>query len=188
MSGKLPPYYPFLQAIFHRTSTTVVKFDDPDGKVYKELRKGSDLKVVKNSYRARLIEEREVEGNVLLIEGAQFMWTCLNSPTSCSPPFDGSNTYIGVGDGTTAEDPTQTGLLGTNVYYKLVDTGYPQISQNIFTARATFGPTEANFSWNEWTIANGNSNTAVNLNRKVEALGTKAAGSTWVLQVSIQLT
>jgi len=130
---------------------------------------------------------KTVIGNIFLIEGVNFMWTCINTG-SCSPPFDGSNTHIGVGDGTAAADPTQTGLQGANVYYKLVDSGYPVINQNSFTARATFGPTEANFSWQEWTVANGSDNTAINLNRKVESLGTKASGATWVLEVTLSIS
>jgi hypothetical protein len=43
-------------------------------------------------------------------------------------------------------------------------------------------------SWNEWTVANGSSDTAVNLNRKVESLGTKTSGATWVLQVELSIS
>jgi len=85
-------------------------------------------------------------------------------------------------------DPSQTGLQGTNKYYKIVDSGYPQISGTQIIFRATFGPNEANFSWNEWTVANGSSDAAVNLNRKVENLGTKSSGSTWVLQVTLSIS
>jgi hypothetical protein len=54
--------------------------------------------------------------------------------------------------------------------------------------RSTFGTAEANFTWAEWTVANGNSDTAVNLNRKVESLGTKTSGATWVLQVELSIS
>jgi len=56
------------------------------------------------------------------------------------------------------------------------------------TWQATFGSDEANFTWNEITVANGNSDSAMNLNRKVQSMGTKASGTTWVVQVSITLS
>jgi len=102
-------------------------------------------------------------------------------------PF-GSNSCIGVGDGTTAADPAQTGLQGTNKFYKQVDSGYPTVSGTSIIFQATFGDTEANFAWNEWTVANGCGDEYINLNRKVEPLGTKVAGATWVLQVVLTIT
>jgi len=180
----------------HRIKTVwdVWKFRDPEGIAYKLLRKGLSMKKVLREISAyagakhapALVAYRRIHGNVFLNEGKQFMWNCINAG-SCAPPFDASNTHLGVGDGTVAEDPTQTGLQGVNVYYKLVDTGYPQVNVDQFIARATFGPSEAVFTWNEWTVANGNTNDAVNLNRKVTNLGTKSADATWVLQVTLIL-
>ena len=51
-----------------------------------------------------------------------------------------------------------------------------------------WAPGDGNCAWNEWTIANGNSNSATNLNRKVASLGTKAAGSSWTLTVTITVS
>jgi len=135
----------------------------------------------------RLVETREVVGNVFLNEGINFIWQAVTGASGLTF-FNSANSYIGVGDGTAAADPSQTGLQGTNKYYKIVDSGYPQISGTQIIFRATFGPNEANFSWNEWTVANGSSDAAVNLNRKVENLGTKSSGSTWVLQVTLSIS
>ena len=55
------------------------------------------------------------------------------------------------------------------------------------TFRSTFGDTEANFAWNEWTVANGSDDSATNLNRKVESLGTKSSGSTWIITVELSI-
>jgi hypothetical protein len=37
-------------------------------------------------------------------------------------------------------------------------------------------------------VANGNSDAAVNLNRKVQDMGTKASGTTWTIEVQLQIT
>lgn len=101
-------------------------------------------------------------------------------------PFNSTNARIGVGDGTTAFSNSQTDLQGTNKYRKGMDSGYPQRSGSTMTFQATFGGTEANFAWNEWGVFNAASG-GVMLNRKVESLGTKASGSTWIFQVQITL-
>ena len=102
-------------------------------------------------------------------------------------PFNSANARIGVGNGTTAFSSSQTDLQGTNKYRKGMDSGYPQRSGSTMTFQSTFGGTEANFAWNEWGVFNAASG-GVMLNRKVESLGTKASGSTWVFQVQITLT
>jgi hypothetical protein len=166
--------------------TRVFKFKDEDGEVCRLARLGRPLNEILSLFNDRLVEVKEVRGNVFLNEGINYIWRALNGQTIT--PFNSSNSYVGVGDGTTSADPSQTGLQGTNKLYKLVDSGYPQISGTNFIFQATFGPTEANFSWNEWTVANGSGDTAINLNRKVESLGTKSSGSTWILQVTLTIS
>ncbi|WP_448578890.1 hypothetical protein [Thermosphaera sp.] len=129
----------------------------------------------------------EFEGNVFLNEGINLIWTavCGGSYT----PFNAANAHIGVGDGTTAESPDQTGLQGVNKHYKGMDSGYPVYGSNqraIF--RATFNEDEANFAWNEITVANGNNDAAVNLNRKVQNMGTKSSGSIWVATLTLSIS
>jgi hypothetical protein len=102
-------------------------------------------------------------------------------------PFNSSNARIGVGDGTTAFNASQTDLQGTNKVRKAMDSGYPTRSGTTMTFQSTFTGSEANFAWNEWGVFNAATG-GVMLNRKVESLGTKASGSTWVLQVQITLT
>lgn len=165
------------------TITKVYKFHDPDGSIAKMLQHGAKLEDIGTTP----IEVRKVEGNIFLNEGINYIWNAVIG-TSGLTPFNQANSYIGVGDGTTAPSVSQTGLQGTNIYYKQVDSGYPQIVGTTLVFRATFGPDEANFSWQEWSVANGNSNAAVNLNRKVENLGTKSSGSTWGLEVQLTLT
>jgi hypothetical protein len=128
-----------------------------------------------------------VPGNILLNEGINLLWTlaCGGSGT----PWNAANAYIGVGDGTTAESADQTGLQGTNRQYKAMDAGYPTYGSNQQAKwQSTFGSADANFTWNEITVANGSSDTATNLNRKVQSLGTKASGTTWIAQLTITLS
>lgn len=129
-----------------------------------------------------------VPGNVLLNEGIDVLWH-LAAGTATPTPFNAANAYIGVGDGTVAESPTQTGLQGTNKAYKAMDAGFPSRPvANQCRWQSTFTGTEANFSWQEITVANGPSDAAANLNRKVQNLGTKAAGTTWIAQLTITIS
>jgi hypothetical protein len=66
-----------------------------------------------------------------------------------------------------------------------MESGYPQISNQITTWRSVFGSDDANEAWNEFTVCNAGSNAGDNLNRKVSSQGTKASGQTWTLDLSI---
>jgi len=130
-------------------------------------------------------------GNVMLNEGINELWTLVCS--SSGTEFDNTNAYLGVGDDTTAESATQDKLQAevnaTNYLYKAMDSGYPTYgSDQKATWRATFGGSDANFSWQEFTVANGSSGTAKNLNRKVSDQGTKTSGQQWQLELSITLS
>ena len=166
--------------------TRIYKFRDPDGLVARLGRSGIPADKLARMFPDRLEEVKEVKGNVFLSEGIQFIWKAVTGQSGLT--YFGSNSCIGVGDGTTAADPSQTGLQGTNKLYKQVDSGYPQLSGNSVIFQATFGANDANFTWNEWTVANGCGDNYVNLNRKQETLGTKASGATWILQVQLTIS
>lgn len=127
------------------------------------------------------------KGNLLLNEGINELWTILCT-TSSGTKFNSTNAYLGVGDDTTSENATQTGLIAsTNKLYKAMDSGYPTSgTSQLATWRSTFGASDANFNWNEFTVANGNSDAAKNLNRKVSNQGTKVISQQW--QLSLQIT
>ena len=129
-------------------------------------------------------EKSVIEGNALLNEGITALQNLLIGAAETS--FANANAYLGVGDSNTAVVATQTGLqAATNKLYKAMETSYPSISNQTTTWRAVFGSTEANFAWNEFTVANGNSDSADNLNRNVEAEGTKTSGQVWALDLAI---
>ena len=128
----------------------------------------------------------EFEHNALLNEGINHLWKLVCS--SGETLFDNANAYLGVGDDNTAASATQTGLQGSNKYYKNVDSGYPTFgTSQKATWVATFDGSGANFAWQEFTIANGNSDSAINLNRKVSNQGTKVISQVWELMLEISL-
>lgn len=129
-------------------------------------------------------EEDTIEGNILLNEGITRLQNLLIGGGGTA--FNNANAYLAVGDSSTAESAAHTGLqASSNKLYKAMDATYPQISSQTTIWKATFGTSDANFAWNEFTVANGNSDASDNLNRKVSAQGTKSAGQTWVLQLQI---
>lgn len=133
-------------------------------------------------------EENEIKGNILLNEGINAIWTLVAGGSATA--FNSTNAYLGVGDSSASEDASQTGLQATtNKLYKEMDSGYPTYgtSQKI-TFKSTFSGSEANFAWNEFTVANGDSDSAVNLNRKVSPQGTKVSGQIWELTLEITLS
>ena len=135
----------------------------------------------------KLYETEEIEGNLLLNEGITSLLTLLIGGSETA--FNNANAHIGVGDGTTAANATQTGLVGTNKTYMPMDSTYPKVEGQTVTFRATFGPDDGNHAWREFTVTNGNSDSAKNLNRKVEsALRTKANPDTWVIQLQITIS
>ena len=99
-------------------------------------------------------------------------------------PFNSTNAYLGVGDGTVAFDAIQTDLQGGNTLRKAVDDDYPVVAAPTITFRSTFGTSDANFAWNEWGIFNASTG-GVMLNRVVESNGTKQSNQTWILEVDI---
>ena len=132
--------------------------------------------------------ESVIDGNLLLNEGIGELWdlACgLGTPAA----FSNANARLGVGDSATAESAAHTGLqAATNKLYKAVDAGYPSRSGQTVTWQAQFTGAEANFSWQEFTVANGSSDAAKNLNRKTSNQGTKTAGQVWTLALQITLS
>lgn len=90
--------------------------------------------------------------------------------------FDNSNAYLCIGDSSTPFVATQTDLqAATNKIRKAMDTGYPTRTDNSITFKGTCASGEANWTWNEWGIANASTG-GVLLNRVVENLVTKVSG------------
>lgn len=99
-------------------------------------------------------------------------------------PFNSSNAFIGVGNGSSAFSTRQTDLQGAETFRKGVDAGYPTVNPPMLTFKSTFAPNEANFPWEEWGVFNASTG-GVMLNRVIESNGVKQNNQTWVLEVNI---
>ena len=131
-----------------------------------------------------VVEEKD---NILLNAGITVLLNLLCGISSTA--YSTGNAYIGVGDSTTAAAAGQTALqASSNKDYQGMESGYPSVSGQTVTFRSIWASSEGIFAWNEWTVANGSSDSATNLNRKVAALGTKAGGSEWTLTVAITVS
>lgn len=107
---------------------------------------------------------------------------------AASTPFNNTNSYIGVGDSTTAYAAGQTDLqAATNKMRKVMDATFPSGSTNVITFRSTFATTDANWAWQEWGVFNASS-AGTMLSRKVESLGTKTSAQTWQFTVVLTFT
>lgn len=124
--------------------------------------------------------------NIILDTGANEMLKLISGTGGTE--FNAVNSIIYVGNDSTAENASQTGVIatGANRAYAKMDSGYPVVNGRQMIYRASFGDTSANFQWNEASIMNGTGVNAVAMNRKVANLGTKNTG-TWSIQITISL-
>jgi len=128
-----------------------------------------------------------VEQNLLLNEGIQLMLDLLIGAGGTA--FTNATSYLGVGDSSTAAAATQTALqASTNKAYVGMESTYPSRSNQTLSFRAIFDGDTGNFDWEEFTVANSNSDAGVNLNRKVDSQGTKAAGQIWTLDLTVTIS
>ena len=105
-----------------------------------------------------------------------------------SPAFTNANSYIGVGDTSTAFATGQTDLsASTNKLRKGMDTTFPTLASNVITFQSTFATGDANWAWNEWGVFNA-ATAGTMLNRKVESLGTKLSTQTWQFNVALTIS
>ena len=111
-----------------------------------------------------------------------------SSLAAASTPFNNANTFIGVGDSTTAFSAADTDLkAATNKLRKAMDATFPSGAANVITFRSTFGTSDANYAWQEWGIFNASSGGTM-WSRKVESLGTKTSAQTWQFTVVVTYT
>lgn len=124
----------------------------------------------------------EIDGNLLLNTGITLLLQLAIGAGGTA--FANAASRIGVGDSSTAELASQTGLVAaTNKFYQACSATYPSVSGQTLTAQAIFASGSANYAWNEFTLDNG----TISLNRKVSAQGTKTAGQVWTVTMTITL-
>jgi hypothetical protein len=145
-------------------------------------------------------EKLDFEGNLLMYGGASCLWQCLvgngvGTAGQALTFFNNGNAAIGVGDSNASEVATHTDLqAATNKLRKAMEATYPIHADGTGSGaasiafRSVFGSGDANWAWAEWgTFNSPTAATGRMLNRKVQALGTKAAGTTWTLTVTLTL-
>lgn len=172
------------EKISWHASWRIDRFEDSTGKIAEALRAGLSVFNAQEMFRDAYLGFDEWDANVALNEGLQELidLICgLGSPTK----WDAANARLGVGNSNAAESASQTGLQGASKAFKGMDSGYPARTGQTAEWRATFGPSDANFSWQEFTVANAADDSGKNLNRKVADKGTKVSGETWTLSLQI---
>ncbi|MFL0773156.1 MAG: hypothetical protein AB8A39_00150 [Prochlorococcus sp.] len=128
-----------------------------------------------------------VKDNLLLNDGIGLLLDLLIGAGGTA--YSAGNAYIGVGDSTNSASASQDALeAASNKDFQGMTGSYPTRVAQTVTWGAVWGSGDGNFAWNEWTISNSNSDSGTNLNRKVASLGTKAAGSSWTLTVTITVS
>lgn len=177
-----------------RTLAVVEKFDGD----WPEARRVAEPRLAEAAMLGRLVRP----DNLLLIGGGSLLWQYAignGGADTARALLNNANAFIGVGDTGTAPASTQTDLqasISASRTYKAMDTSYPLVvfgtsvsgTHNRITFRSTFGPSDANYAWNEWVVKNnGSFGSGTTLNRKADSLGTKVNTATWVLTVTIDL-
>lgn len=142
----------------------------------------------------RPYEVQVEEGNLGLNEGIQ---AALNLMIGAGGnAWTNALSTIGVGDSTTTASAADVGLIAatgpTSQEHHVMDaTTYPSRSSQTISFKSTFGSTEANFAWNEFTVVSatydGNP-TGANLIRKVSQQGTKVSGQSWEVTIAITMS
>ncbi len=173
------------EKISWKTNWTIYNWgQDAQGKIAQFLQNGGSIEQAMGMFKV-VPKIETIKNNLALNEGLQELIDIicgLGSPTK----WDNAHAYLGVGDSNTTEAATQTGLqAATNKTYKPMDTGYPTRSGQTAEWRVTFGSSEANYAWEEFTLVNSQTDTGKNLNRKTSSKGTKSSGEIWTLDMQI---
>jgi len=176
-----------LDKVSWRAYWRITKFKDPDNTIANAIHNGLNVEEAKVLYPGAFFAAEEIDHNLALNEGLQLLIGLIAGTSGdTGNAWSNAYAYLGVGDSDTAPAASQTGLqAATNKTYKAMDTSYPTRSNQTCTWQATFGSSDANYSWQEYTVVNASTDTGKNLNRCIADKGTKASGETWVLQLSI---
>lgn len=151
-------------------------------------------------YEAASITPYEVierDGNLLVTAGLQRLTNLLIG--AGGQALTNTAARLGVGNSSAAAAVGQTNLQAaagsTNRWFQPMDATYPTAVDGVVTLRSTFASADGNFVWAEWgsdigtpTVTASAVVSATLLNRAVQALGTKASGSSWVLTATITVS
>lgn len=124
--------------------------------------------------------------NIFLTSGINELWKLATGQSANT--FTNATAQVGIGDSSTAAAAGQTDLqAATNKTYKGMDASFPGVpSAGAIQFKATFGTADANYTWAEFVVRQATS--LICIDRGVSAMGTKAAGTTWVATVTLTIT
>ena len=148
------------------------------------LSKFANNEAVKNNCP---FEEKVIGENILVNAGINALLTLLAG--GGGQAFDNAHAYLGVGDSSTAASASQTDLVAaTNKLRVAMNASYPTYgSSQQIVFQSDFTGAQANYAWNEMACFNASS-AGTMLDRLVSAQGTKTAGQTWRLTLTLTLS
>ena len=134
-------------------------------------------------------EVLEWEGNLMMNTGINILLDLLVGGGGAV--YSNANAFLGVGNSAAAAAAAQTDLQGGSKAYVGMNGGFPVVGTTTVTFQSDFTGAIATWAWEECATFNGNAPPAAGsemLNRKVQPLGTKAAGATWTLSMAITIS
>lgn len=145
----------------------------------------------------RPVDTATDEGNLITTVGLNRLTSLLIG--AGGQALSNTATRLGVGNGVWSAAVGDTDLGATagssNRWFQVMDATYPQQANGVLTVKATFASADGNFAWNEWgidvdtpTVTSAATVNALFFNHKTSAdLGTKTAGSSWALTVTVTI-
>ena len=142
------------------------------------------LRVDKYDAQGLLYEVTEAD-NIFLTVGINELWKLATGQSVAT--FTNATAQIGIGDSAVAAVAGQTDLqAATNKTYKAMAATYPTVpASGAVQFQAVFLSADANYVWNEFVVRQGTS--LICFDRGVQALGTKASGTTWTATVTLSI-
>lgn len=144
----------------------------------------------------------EAHGNLLVTVGLSLITNLMIGGTTAGS-IKNAQAICGVGATATAATVADTalGADGGSAYYQQADATYPSRSNGVITMVSTFASGNANFAWQEWcwaSCASGSITGGATLasvatgvvmwNHKIQSLGTKGSGASWVFTTTVTLS
>lgn len=165
------------------------RFWDPEGRygITDFLKAGGSVEAAQKIWPRHFLGQDSWEENVALNEGITILLQLL-SAEAAPTAYSNAAAYVGVGNSSTAEQATDTGLIGASKAWVAMDGVYPTITGQMCDWRGTFGDGVAEFAWEEYTLVNASDDTGQNLIRKTAAKGTKSSGESWTLSIQITVS
>jgi hypothetical protein len=148
------------------------------------LRVRGHIRIDKYDADGQLYDVTEAE-NIFLTAGINEIWKLVTGQSANT--FTNAQAQIGIGDSATAAAAGQADLqAAANKTYKAMQASYPSVpSAGAVQFQSVFGSADANYVWNEFVVKQGTS--GICIDRGVSSMGTKAAGTSWTVTVTLSI-